>query len=171
MIPNAPKQGALRLSVYKEDIASEIHKINLGEQECTLTVSYVGCIYGKVVDDATDEPIQAFIVKLRSQEGGYPASWADGQRISSDQGVFDTDGAKLALHRDFSVTVISDGYKPLNVLPVKVQPTSYDPNRVLFRLERASVMAGRVGGLNVLGFNMADRGDLTRNQPPTCRVH
>ena len=35
----------------------------------------------------------------------------------------------------------------------------------------AAVMAGLVGGLNVLGFNMADRGDLTRNQPPTCRVH
>ena len=144
VIPNAPKQGALTLSVYKEDIASETYEINLGEQGCTLTVSYVGCIYGKVVDNATDEPIRRFIVKLRSEQGGYPASWADGLRISSDQGFFGTDGAKLALYRDFSVTVIADGYKHLDVLPVKVQPTSSDPNRVLFRLERASVMAGRV---------------------------
>lgn len=144
VIPNTPKQGALRLSAYKEGITSDLSEINLGEQECIITVSQVGCIYGKVVDHVTEKPIQKFTVKLRSERGGYPSSWAKGLSNSSEEGYFDTEGAGLALHRAFSVTILADDYKPLVIDPVRVQPFSSDPNRVVFRLERAAPMAGRV---------------------------
>ena len=150
MIPNAPADGELELRVFGEGIAGTNHKVDLGQDECLITVDRSGKIYGKVVDTTTGEPLPRFLVKMTaSQVGprtfGYNATWSrEGHTFDSFEGLFDTGREDLPIKGQYRMTVHAEGYAPLTLDPVVVQPISEDPNRTKFTLQPASVFAGRV---------------------------
>jgi len=149
-IPNAPTDGELDLRVFGKGITGKAHKVDLGQDECLIVVSRSGRIYGKVVDATTNEPITKFVVKMTfSQVGprtsGYSATWADeGHTFDSPEGLFDTGREDLPVNGQYRMTVHAEGFDPLTLDPVVVQPVSEDLNRTLFRLQRATIFAGRV---------------------------
>ncbi len=149
-ITNAPADGELELRVFGEGITGTNHKVDLGQDECFIVVSRSGRIYGKVVDATTGEPIPRFLVKMTfSQVGprtfGYASKWRrEGYTFDSFEGLFDTGRADLPVNGQYRMTLHAEGYAPLTIDPVVVQPISEDPNRTQFRLLPATVFAGRV---------------------------
>ena len=149
-IPNAPADGELELRVFSEGITGTNHKVDLGEDECLIVVSRSGRIYGKVVDAATGGPLPRFLVKMTaSQVGprtfGYASRWSqEGYTFDSSEGLFDTGRENLPVNGQYRMTLNAEGYAPLTLDPVVVQPISEDPNRTKFTLQPATVFAGRV---------------------------
>jgi len=149
-ILNAPSDGDLRLQIFGEGIAGEDYKVDLSQDECLIVVNRSGRIYGKVVDATTGEPIPKFLVKMTfSQVGprtsGYTATWSrEGYTFDSPEGLFDTGREDLPVNDQYRMTVHAEGFDPLILDPVVVQPVSEDPNRTLFMLQPATVFTGRV---------------------------
>lgn len=149
-IPNTPGEGNLELRVFGEGITGTNHKVDFSLDECLITVQCSGKIYGKVVDATTAEPISKFIVKMTATEVGrrtygYTTRWSDeGYTFDSAEGLFDTGREALPVKGQYRMTVSAAGYDPVTLDPATAQPISDDPNRTEFRLQPASVFAGRV---------------------------
>lgn len=149
-IPNAPTDGELELRVFGEGITGKNYKVDFSQNDFFIVVSRSGRIFGKVMDSTTGESIHKFLVKMTaSQVGprtyGYSATWSrEGYTFDSSGGFFDTGREDLPLNGQFRMTVSAEGYDPVTLDPVVVQPISEDPNRTKFRLQRATVFAGRV---------------------------
>jgi hypothetical protein len=103
-----------------------------------------------VLAETTGQPIPEFTVKMTaSQIGrhvvGFRAQWLDeGYAFESPEGLFDTGIDRLPVGGAVRMTVQAQGYDSLTLDPVVVQPISTDPNRTVFRLQPATVFAGRV---------------------------
>ncbi|MCK4856785.1 MAG: carboxypeptidase regulatory-like domain-containing protein, partial [candidate division Zixibacteria bacterium] len=149
-IPNAPPDGELILRVFGEGITGKSYTVDFDQEECLITVSRSGRIYGEVVDATTGEPVTKFLVKMTfSQVGpriyGYAARWSEeGYTFDSPEGLFDTGREDLPVNGQYRMTVHAEGYAPLTIDPVVVQPVSNEPNLTEFRLQLATVFAGRV---------------------------
>jgi len=149
-IPNAPTEGDMELRVFGEGITGTNHKVDFSQDECLITVQRSGKIYGKVLDATTAEPISKFLVKMTATEVGrrtygYAARWSDeGYTFDSAKGLFDTGREDLPVKGQYRMTVSAAGYDPIILDPATAQPISDDPNRTEFRLQPASVFAGRV---------------------------
>jgi protocatechuate 3,4-dioxygenase beta subunit len=149
-IPNAPADGELELQVFGEGIAGTNHKVDFSQDECLITVDRSGKIYGKVVDATTGEPLPRFLVKMSfSQVGprtyGYNTTWSrEGHTFDSSEGLFDTGREDLPVNGQYRMTLHAEGYAPLTLDPVVVQPVSNEPNLTEFWLQPATVFAGRV---------------------------
>jgi RNA polymerase sigma factor (sigma-70 family) len=154
VIPNAPSTGTVILSVWAKEVPNTHPELEAGqEEEYVIEVDRAGRVYGKVVDDKTGEPIKRFNVKLTfSKNGskpgwGYSATWnREGHNFDSAEGVFDTGRENIPVGAEYSLTVYADGFDPLTIDPVAVQPItiSNNPKRTEFRLKLASAIAGRV---------------------------
>jgi len=152
VIPNAPPTGTVILDVFAEQVPNTHPELEVGqEEEYVIEVDRVGRVYGKVVDDKTGEPVKRFNVKLTfSKNGskpgwGYLATWnREGHNFDSSEGFFDTGREKIPIGAEYSITVYTDGFDPLTIDPVIVQPISNDPNRTEFRLKPATAIAGKV---------------------------
>jgi RNA polymerase sigma factor (sigma-70 family) len=152
LIPNASSEGTVKLSVVAKGISRIEPELEMGKEEYIITVDRAGKVYGKIMDDETGEPIRRFLVKLTSskkggkQAWGYPATWErEGHNFDSLEGFFDTGkDIPFAIGAEYSVTVYADGFDPLTIDPVVVQPISQEPNRMEFRLKPSTVLAGRV---------------------------
>ena len=149
-IANAPPDGSLILWVFGDGITGKDYTVDFGQDECLITVERTGKIYGKVVDNATGEPITKFLVKMSATRTGpptygYSSAWSEeGYTFNSVQGIFDTGRQNLPVNSQFQMTVSAEGYDPVTLDPVIVQPISEDPNRTEFRLQTGKVFAGRV---------------------------
>jgi len=149
-IPNAPTDGELELRVFGEGITGKNYKVDLGQDECLITVSRSGRIYGEVVDATIGEPIPRFLVKMTSTQVGprtfgYSSTWSDeGYTFDSSKGFFDTGREDLPVNGQYRISVSAAGYDPVTLDPVIVQPISEDPNRTQFWLQPTTVFAGRV---------------------------
>ncbi len=150
VIPNAPRDGNLTIRVIGKSFSSRNYKVDLSQEECLITVKKSGRIYGKVIDDATGEPITKFNVKLTatrvgSSTYGYSSTWSEeGYTFDSAQGLFDTGRQRFPINAQYQMTVSADGYDPVTSDPVIVQPVTENPDRTEFRLQPAKVYAGRV---------------------------
>jgi outer membrane lipoprotein-sorting protein len=150
VIPNAPSEGTVRLNPFGGGISGEIQEFELGQEEYTVVVRRAGRIYGKVLAEATGEPVTEFTVKMTATEvgersRGYQAMWArEGVMVRSSEGQFDTRVDDLAVGSAYRMTVFAQGYDALTLDPVVVQPISEDPNRTVFRLKPATLIAGVV---------------------------
>ncbi len=152
IIPNAPPTGTVILSVWAEQVPNTHPEIEVGqEEEHVITVDRTGRLYGKVIVDDAGKPIRKFLVKLgRTKKGnnpglGYSATWnREGHNFDSEDGFFDTGRENIPIGAEYSMTVYADGFDPLTIDPVVVQPISNDPNRTEFRLKPATAIAGRV---------------------------
>jgi RNA polymerase sigma factor (sigma-70 family) len=153
---NAPPDGKVILEVFADFLPNLMSEVEIGqEEEYIIEVDRAGRIYGKVVDDKTDEPIRKFNVKITfstrgSQPGwGYSATWnSEGHNFDSSEGFFDTGRENIPIGAEYSITVYADGFDPLTMDPVIVQPISNEPNRTEFRLKPATAIAGRVVDIN-----------------------
>jgi protocatechuate 3,4-dioxygenase beta subunit len=149
-IPNAPAEGELELRVFGEGITGKDHKVDFDQDECLIVVRRSGKIYGKVVDAMTGEPVPKFLVKMTASRVGirtygYSATWSkEGYTFDSSEGLFDTGRQDLPINGQYQITVSAEGYAPVTVDPVVVQPISEDPNLTTFTLQSAIVFAGRV---------------------------
>jgi hypothetical protein len=150
VIANAPAEGRIVLIPFGEGISGDLQEFDLGQEEYVLKVHRAGRIYGKVVADATGEPIPEFSVKMTfSAAGGlsssYNATWnREGYSFKSSAGLFDTGEERLPIGGNYQMTVFVQGFDPLTLDPVIVQPISDDPNRTIFRLKPATMLAGVV---------------------------
>jgi len=148
-IPNAPGAGDLDLYVRGQGIAGTHHKVDFGRTECLITIPRRGRIYGRVVD-ATGAPVPHFrvmmdLTRAGTPSAGFAASWTlEGHVFEAADGLFDTGAEQLATGGMFRMTVRAEGYEPMTVDPVVVQPISDRPVRCEFRLRPAAVFAGRV---------------------------
>jgi hypothetical protein len=149
-IANAPADGELTLSVFGEGVVGQDCRVDLGEEECPITVGRSGRVYGKAIDATTGKPISVFTVRMASTETGsrsygYSGTWTEeGYSFTSPQGLFDTGTQALPLNGCYRMTVLAEGYEPLSIDPIAVQPISNDPNRTVFGLQPGRVTAGRV---------------------------
>jgi len=152
IIPNAPPTGTVILSVFAEQVPNTHPEIEAGqEEEHVITVDRAGRLYGKVIVDDVGKPIRKILVKLsHSEKGnnpgfGYSATWnREGHNFDSKDGFFDTGSENIPIGAEYSMTVYADGFAPLTIDPVVVQPISQEPNRTEFRLKPATAIAGRV---------------------------
>jgi len=150
VIANAPAEGRIVLNPHGEGISADLQEFELGKEECVLKVHRAGRIYGKVIADATGEPVAEFTVKMTfSAKGGlsssYDATWnREGFSFKSPGGLFDTGQERIPIGGNYQMTVLAPGFDPLTLDPVIVQPISDDPNRTVFRLKPATMLAGVV---------------------------
>jgi len=150
VIANAPAEGKIVLNLFAGGISGSLQEFELGQQEYILKVRRAGRIYGKVVTDTTGEPVPEFLVKMTfSSAGGlggsYSATWnREGYSFKSPEGLFDTGQESLPVGGNYKMTVFAQGFDPLTLDPVLVQPVAEDPNRTVFRLKPATVLAGVV---------------------------
>jgi len=150
IVPNAPSEGTISLQPFGAEIAGETQRFELGQDECIVVVRRAGRIYGRVVAEATGEPIPEFRVKLTTtsvgeQTYGYWALWnREGVTFKSREGLFDTGEDELPVGAAFRMTVFAQGYDALTLDPVAVQSISEDPNRTEFRLPAETLTAGVV---------------------------
>ena len=150
VIANAPAEGRISLSPFAAGISSDLQEFDLGQEEYVLKVHRAGRIYGKVVADATGEPVAEFTVKMTfSAAGGlsssYNATWnREGYSFKSPEGLFDTGQERVPIGGNYLMTVFAQGFDPLTLDPVVVQLISEDPNRTVFRLKPATMLAGVV---------------------------
>jgi len=148
-IPNTPNKGEICILVQGEGILNKHHTFNLGEQECVISVAKAQTqterIYGKVVDDLTNDPISSFTIKLGYDRGvgeKIQIRTDEGLPLLSSQGFFEIGAQRLG--SEYYVTASAEGYDPLTLGPIQAQASLDDPNRTLFRLKPASVASGRV---------------------------
>jgi len=150
VIPNGAAEGTIRLNPFGGGISSELQELELGRDEYVLQVYRAGRIYGKAVSAETGEPIEEFTVKMTSSQvekspSGYSATWSrEGIIFNSPDGLFDTGRESLPIGGSYRVTVFAEGYDPLTLDPVEVQPISEDPNRARFELAQATLLPGVV---------------------------
>jgi len=150
VIANAPAEGKIVLNPFGGGISRKLQEFELGQPEYILKVHRAGRIYGKVVIDATGEPVQEFMVKMtfstvKGASGSYSATWnREGYRFKSPEGLFDTGQENLPVGGNYLVTILADGFNPLTHDPVPVQPITDDPNRTVFRLKAVTMLAGVV---------------------------
>jgi len=150
VIPNAPAEGSITLACLREGICTEEHNFDLGLEEYVLRVRRAGRVYGMVLAETTGQPIPEFTVKMTASEigsrvAGFRAQWLDeGYAFESPEGLFDTGIDRLPLGSMVRMTVQAPGHGSLTLDPVPIQPVSTDPNRTVFRLQPATVFAGRV---------------------------
>ena len=151
LILNAPSEGTVTLSIFSAGISRLKPELEMGKEEYVFTVDRAGKIYGKVIDDKTGKPVKKFNVKLTFSKngskpgGGYSATWnREGHNFDSAEGFFDTGRENIPIGAEYSLTVYVDGFDPLTIDPVIVQPISNDPNRTEFRFKPATAIAGRV---------------------------
>lgn len=150
VIPNGAAEGTIRLNPFGGGISSELQEFELGQEEYVVQVYRAGRIYGKAVSAATGEPIEEFTVKMTFSQvakspSGYSTTWShEGIIFKSPDGHFDTGRESLPIGGSYRVTVFAEGYDPLTLDPVQVQPTSEDPNRARFDLVQATLLPGVV---------------------------
>ena len=150
VIANAPAEGRIVLNPHGEGISGNLQEFELGKEEYVLKVRRAGRIYGKVIADATGKPVAEFTVKMTfSAAGGlsssYDATWnREGYSFKSPEGLFDSGEERLPVGGNYLMTVFAQGFDPLTLDPVVVQPISDDPNRTVFRLKPATMLAGVV---------------------------
>ncbi len=149
-IPHAPREGDLTLNPFGGGISGKLQEFELGQAEYAVLVRRAGRIYGKVLAEATDDPITEFTVKMTATEVGertygYAAMWnREGVTFKSSKGHFDTGREDVPVGAGFKMTVFAQGYDALVLDPVTVQPIAPDPNRTVFRLRTATLTAGVV---------------------------
>jgi RNA polymerase sigma factor (sigma-70 family) len=147
---NAPPEGKVTLELSAEFIPSTMFEVEIGlEKEYIIEVERVGRIYGKVLNDCTDEPIRKFNVKIDPLK--WTSSnilWEEGHYFDSAEGFFDTGTDKIPIGAEYSMTVYADGFEPLTIDPVFAQPNSDEPNRIEFRLKPAAAISGKVVDIN-----------------------
>ncbi len=146
-IPNAPGQGDYDLLIFGNGIQRTTYAVN-SKNECLITVSLSGRVYGRVIDTDTDDAIGCFRVVM-GKISGVPAWWTlDGYTFTSDEGHFDTGRLNLTRGEELPLTICADGYDPLSLNSVPVQAISGDPERTVFRLQRnatrSTLYVGRV---------------------------
>ncbi|MCH8217677.1 MAG: carboxypeptidase regulatory-like domain-containing protein [Planctomycetes bacterium] len=150
VIENAPTEGDLKLSVFGNGVSGLSHTVDFTKDERTITVQRSGSIYGRVIDDTSNQPIREFKVNLSfsvvgKSIGGFRMSWfREGHRFSSAEGFFDTESTNLLLHGQVQVTVAADGYDRLTLDPVNIVPRSRNLDRLEFRLRPATALLGRI---------------------------
>ena len=146
-IANAPTSGELNLWVFGGGISAVSHTVDFDQEQTVIAVTRAGRIYGQVLD-AAGAPIPEFIVKMTFSEvgespSGYAATWnREGHSFRSSHGLFDTGSEDLPVGGPYRMTVFAEGYDALTLDPVIVQPISEDPNRTVFRLATATLLAG-----------------------------
>ena len=147
-IANAPTIGELNLWVFGGGISATSHTVDFDQEPTEIAVTRAGRIYGQVLDAATEAPIREFTVKMTFSEvgkspSGYAATWnREGHSFRSSHGLFDTGREDLPVGGPYRMTVFAEGYDALTLDPVLVQPISEDPNRTVFRLATATLLAG-----------------------------
>ncbi len=150
VIPNGAAEGTIRLNPFGKGISSELQEFELGQDEYIVRVYRAGRIYGEVVSATTHEPITEFTVKMTFSQvakspSGYSAVWnREGVAFESSQGLFDTGREDLPIGGSYRLTVLADGYDPLTLDPVQVQPISPTPDRARFELLDATLLPGQV---------------------------
>ncbi|MDI6450369.1 carboxypeptidase regulatory-like domain-containing protein [Anaerobaca lacustris] len=178
-IPSGAAEGTIRLNPFGGGISSELQEFELGQEEYVVQVYRAGRIYGKAVSAATGEPIEEFTVKMTSSQvekspSGYSATWSrEGIIFNSPDGHFDTGRESLPIGGSYRVTVFAEGYDPLTLDPVEVQPTSEDPNRARFDLVQATLLPGVVvdaQGQPIENATVAIFSDVERYDPRYWRT-
>lgn len=150
ILPDTPAEGALSLRVYGQGVSARDFPVDWNQDPLVLQVSRAGRIYGQVVDAETGQPIPSFTVKMtfskvEKSPGGYSSSWnRQGHLFESTQGQFDTGREDLAVGGGYRMTVIAEGYDRLTLDPARVQTPSAEPERTVFALRKATVLAARV---------------------------
>lgn len=179
VIPNGAAEGTIRLNPFGGGISGELQEFELGQDEYVLQVYRAGRIYGKAVSAATGEPIEEFTVKMTYSQvekspSGYSATWnREGILFNSPDGHFDTGQENLPIGGSYRVTVSAEGYDPLTLDPVEVQPTSEDPNRARFDLVQATLLPGVVvdaQGQPIENATVAIFSDVERYDPRYWRT-
>lgn len=177
-IVHAPEAGQIVLYPFGDGISGELQKFELGRQAYVLTAKRGGCVYGQVLADRTGEAVPEFTVKMTSTEigertHGYAAVWArEGVTFKSPEGLFDSGRGDLPVGAAYRMTVFAPGYDALTLDPVTVQPVSEDPNRTVFRLQPATLIAGLVvdeEGHPVEGVTVAVFSQSERDEPAHWR--
>ncbi len=150
LIPNAPITGPLTLWAMAPGRVGRDYEVDLEQESHRIEMHTTGAIYGQVLDFQTGDPITNFRVRLDATDIGkvsrhFGATWVrEGYHFTSAQGCFDTHREGLPVGGQYKMMVYADGYNPLTCDPVVVQPFSSDPNRSLFRMQSADIIAGRV---------------------------
>jgi protocatechuate 3,4-dioxygenase beta subunit len=151
IIENAPPRGRITLEIWSDDVPNTMPEVETSKDEHVIEVDRAGKIYGRVVADATGEPVSKFNVKLgfsqksKIHASGYSSTWSEsGYNFQEPNGLFDTGRENLPIGAGYAVTVYSQGYDPLTIDPVEVQPESDVPDREIFRLTPATMVPGRV---------------------------
>jgi len=150
VIHNAPSEGTIRLNPFGAGISGQLQQFELGQEECIVVVRRAGRIYGKVLAEATGEPVTEFTVKMTATQTGektygYRALWnREGVTFHSREGWFDTGDEDIPVGAAFRMTVFAQGYDALTLDPAVVQPISEDPNRTEFCLPATTLTAGVV---------------------------
>lgn len=119
--------------------------------DVTIAMEPTGRLAGRVLDDATGEPLPRFTIRLVAPElhvgerggGGYGVEWSKGVAFTDTDGYWDTDSERLEAGMVFGVEASAPGYGPLVVRRVVAQPAA-EPADLLLRLRPAARIAGRV---------------------------
>jgi len=149
VIPNVPPEGTISFVCSGGGLYGSSRKFDIERELCAVPVNRTGRVYGKVVADVTGQAIQRFTVKMSRTQVGEPLRgllgvWSqEGCTFESAHGLFDTGGA-LSVGGAYQVTVEAEGYDPMTLDPVVVQPVREDPNRAVFRLCPVTMVGGRV---------------------------
>lgn len=174
VIPNGAAEGMITLRAFGGNISGGSREFELGQSEYIVSVFRAGRIYGKAISAATGEPIEEFTVKMRFSQvekspSGYSTTWSsEGFIFKSPDGHFDTGREDLPIGGSYRVTVLAEGYDPLTLDPVAVQPISEDPNRARFDLVQATLLPGvvvDVQGRLIENATIAIFSDAERHEP------
>jgi hypothetical protein len=109
-----------------------------------------GRIYGMVVDDVTGKAVTDFRVRMRvsdtvdDPDWKIYAVWRVGHQFTDERAWFDSKDETIPVGGLCRVTILADGYYKEVIDPVAAQVISDNPQRIVFRLRRATTLLGEI---------------------------
>ncbi|MCB9883469.1 MAG: carboxypeptidase regulatory-like domain-containing protein [Planctomycetes bacterium] len=137
-------KGKVDLEFYASGhVRKYVKQVDVPQNGLVVEMERAAGIAGRVLDDATGEPIREFRVRIGSSQG-LAASWLrSGRAYKSTDGTWSMERNELMPGSRVSVEVSAEGYGRVIVdgIESKVEPT---PDMCVVRLARGSIVEGTV---------------------------
>lgn len=137
--------GPITLELYgPEWVRKDVEVVAVDCSDLRIVVRRAGSIAGRVVDDATGQPVTSFRIRFVQHGGGIAATWVrEGHSFSNPEGLWNSRGQQLEPGTKWGVEATADGYAAARVLDV-VASSDPDPDACVLRLSKGGTVAGVV---------------------------
>lgn len=159
-IEGLPGNG-VGLEFFGNDVVRLDHEYaELDRDDLAVIMVRAGRVGGRVLDALTQEPLDSFVVRFFFPElgegevsvGGYSSTWGrEGRRFSGADGYWESGDEEFNPGGVIGVEVLAEGYGTL-VNPHVVARVDFDPDALVFPLQRASSLWGHVLDADGLGL-------------------
>lgn len=145
--------GVLNLEAYGSSIKRQLTRdVAVDRGDLRIVVQHAARLAGRVVDDATGEPVRDFRAHLfqatvaagEEAVSSYSATWVrEGYRFQTTDGVFVTENEQFTAGAISGVEITASGYAPTRH-PRVVAALDPDPDDCVIRLVRGGSIRGTV---------------------------